>query len=161
MTVINNYLTSVVEEKKSYQKITQKSQTPVQNNLTPAPVTETVVQNKIVPEDPAKYGIVSVEEADMPRNEQQWESFVRNNLKESISTPEAQKVMQKNTISREEYTKRMKTMNEQIAKLETEQKINPLDDSIKEQLKNLYMVKATATVLESKMVMEKPVVQSN
>lgn len=106
----------------------------------------------LVPEDPAKYGIVSVKESDLPTRAYQWDSYMKDILEESriLETPEGKTAMDKAKTTPEEFQNTMQRVDQQIVKFETQRKINPGDPEAEEQLKTLYKIKALGKVLQEK-----------
>jgi hypothetical protein len=106
----------------------------------------------LVPEDPAKYGIISISESQMPQEQLAWDAFMKKAIVDSkiLETREGEKAVEKMNTSREEFVSTMEKVDRDIAIYEKQSADNPLDASAEQRLQTLYKLKAIAKAVEEK-----------
>ncbi len=112
------------------------------------PVTHELIAEK----DPAKYGIIIQDAAEVPRTPAQWDRFmteaiIKNKVLEQPGAQPAVEVMKK---SPEDFEARQKEIDDRIALFEKKTQENPSDADAEHHLQTLYMLKALGKVLKNK-----------
>ena len=123
-----------------------------QTNTESAPVVE--AKRVLVPDDPAKYGMVVVPPDQHPQTAQDWEKIMRTGIEKNhvLDTPEAKRSLEQAKVSPEEFEKNMEHLDAGIARYEARLQEDPFDDELKQHLKVLYQVKAAANIMKDKVV---------
>ena len=122
-----------------------------------APSTKTLTtKHPLISANPAKYGIVVQTEETMPRNQLQWDLYTEKILVKSkaLDRMDEKKVFAGIKKTPRELKKRMNEINDQIKMYEKIKRNNPADPDAENKLDSLYMLKATLTALESKIVIK-------
>lgn len=106
----------------------------------------------LVPEDPSKYGIVSIKPSRMPRHQVEWDIHMEKLVKDSglLESEKGRQATEKMDTSGEKFQDTMGKVDQEIALLEKQQSENPLDAGIDNRLQNLYKLKALGRVLADK-----------
>ena len=109
-------------------------------------------KHALVPEDPAKYGIITMEEEAIPQSQIHWDVYMRNIITESkiLETEEGHQAIEKMKTSAEEYQKRMDKVDKRIAFFEEQRLAHPNDEGVEKRLQKLYKIKAFGKVLQDK-----------
>lgn len=107
-------------------------------------------------EELSKYGIVLSPKESTPTSVSNWEMHLEKNFKKHkvLESKEAQEAMDNMTITKEQYDQNMKDLDEHIGMAEKKVHEDPFDKNKKQQLENLYKLKAVSTVLENRVTKE-------
>ena len=113
-----------------------------------------VAKRVLVPDDPAKYGMVVVPADQHPQTAQDWEKIIRAGIAQNkvLDTPEARGTLEQVKTKPEEFEKNSKQLDTDIAKYEKELQEHPFDDTVKGHLDTLYKLRAVANILRDKVV---------
>ena len=119
-------------------------------------IARTITKRPLIPTSPAKYGIVDQTEETMPRNQLQWDLYTEKVLVKSkaLDRMDEKKAFAGIKKTSREFKKRMNEINDQIKMYEKIKRNNPADPDAENKLESLYMLKATLTALESKIVIK-------
>ena len=113
------------------------------------------IHRVLVPEDPAKYGMVVVpSHGDTPKTTEEWESFIRKSIEENhvLQSPEAKDNLDKVKVSQKEFDEDMTKLNTSIRKYEAMVNANPTDNEAKQRLNRLYKLKAVGNILKDNVI---------
>ncbi len=122
-----------------------------------SPAAEAATPRVLVPEDPAKYGMVVIPpNAPQPQSEIEWERYIRSGIEQNkvLDTPQAKEVLDQAKMDREKFQKNVSKVDEHIAKLEKEKEGKPFDDAINKRLNTLYKLKAASNILAEKVIIQ-------
>ena len=133
---------------------TENAITPAETNTKEERAEETIKHFPLVPEDPAKYGIVSIPETQLPKDQLGWDVQMKSILVDSklLETPEGKTAIQQMQTNRKNFTDIMGKVEKELANFENQQKQNPLDKNIENRVQTLYKLKAMGKILEEKVV---------
>ena len=111
---------------------------------------------ELVPDDPAKYGMVVVPESTEPQSAEEWEKYIRSGIEQNkvLDTPQAKSNLAQAAIKREDFEKHMAKVDADIDKIEKELQEKPFDMELKRRLKTLYQLKAVDKVIEEKVIVQ-------
>jgi len=101
-----------------------------------------------------KYGITITPRLAGPSTPEEWQSYVEENLKKSevLDSPEGKEVIQTMQVTEEEYTKKMKDVEDHIGIVQRRLEENVFDKDNQEQLQNTYKLKAVGSALKNRVV---------
>ena len=121
----------------------------IQAETVPVPVAP---KRKLVPEDPAKYGMVVIAPGAEPKNQEEWDRFMQKAIVEQkiLETPEAQKMLAETKMPQEQYRQTMDKVDADIAKFEKMAGESPFDPDTKKRLQVLYQLRSLSKLLEKK-----------
>jgi len=109
--------------------------------------------HKLVPEDPAKYGIVSIQSRSFVGKFQFfWDERMERLIEKTgvFSTREGKKMLKEIKDMGGDFNKKIESINNNIASLEKEYDENPSDKKIQRRLNSLYKLKAFGEILKKK-----------
>ncbi len=111
-----------------------------------------VPKRKLVPEDPAKYGMVVIAPNAEPKNQEEWDQFMQKTIvgQKILETPEAQKMLAETKMPEEQYHQTIAKVDGDIAKFEKMATDSPSDPETKKRLQVLYQLKSLSKLLEKK-----------
>jgi len=109
-------------------------------------------KRELVPEDPAKYGMVVIAPGAEPKNQEEWDQFMQKAIVEQkiLETPEAQKMLAETKIPEEQYHQTITKVDAEIVKFEKMAGEHPFDSETKKRLQVLYQLKSLSRLLEKK-----------
>lgn len=131
--------------------------TPIVEKKVEESASSLVPMNHLVPEDPAKYGMVVVPSGlQAPKTVEDWEKVIRQGVEKNstLDTPEAKDNLDHVKLTRQEYQEKQAKLDVSISKVQKALNDDPLNEDIKKRLERLYQIKAIGNILESKVVVE-------
>lgn len=161
--LIANFMVSRSSEK-TEEVVPQK---PTAKNIVPQPNKDKTLKRrewkKTDPKDLAKYGITVTPKLLEPSTSEGWEEYVESTLDESkvLETERGKEAVTTMQINREEYEKNMKTVDEHVEVIKKRINEDPFNKKHKEQLQNIYKIKAVGKALEKHVVVEEDKFISN
>jgi len=108
----------------------------------------------LVPDDPAKYGIISQSKDEVPRTQLEWDLFMEKAVTKSkvLEDENAKPALEKMGKTPEEFQTREQAVTKQISLFEERLEVNPSDEEAQERLQTLYMLKSLGKTLKDKVV---------
>jgi hypothetical protein len=102
------------------------------------------------PDDPARLGIVVLNQMDKPAGAGEWDAFLKKIFEESgaLKTKEGEAVIRRMQMRPAHYKAVMKRLDEEISQAEVAAYRNARDPSLQKRLEMLYQMKALSRVLE-------------
>ena len=102
--------------------------------------------------NPGKYGILTSTNLQIPKTQSAWDHSIKKQLTDPKIVERLTKdgVLENAGKTPSEYRRQLKLLTDRINRYEKIAKSNPSDESSRETLQNLYMLKATLTALETK-----------
>jgi len=151
--IINALITQ--DSKMIASPLTTAQQTPTDIN----PSKRKIVQSEkkrypLVPDDPAKYGIISQSKGEIPRTQLEWDMFMDKAIVKSkiLEDENAKPAIEKMTKTPADFQKREEEVENNIARFEQKLKENPDDEDALQRLQTLYMLKSLGKTLKDKVV---------
>lgn len=113
---------------------------------------------KTDPKELEKYGITITAKALEPTNQLEWESYISKNLEKSklLEREEAKQAMEIMKTTPEDFRHKIEKAEEHVEIVKERLKEDPFNETYKEQLQNIYKMKAMATVLEKEVTSNEP-----
>ena len=110
------------------------------------------IRHPLIPEDPAKYGIISYTPDTQPRTQEQWNLFMEKALAKSkvLEQENAKPAIEKMKMTPGEFNTRMTEIDTRIEKFKKRKEENPSDEEAEVHLQSLYILKSLGQVLENK-----------
>jgi len=112
----------------------------------------------LVPDDPAKYGIISQSKDEVPRTQVGWDLFMEKAITKSkvLEDENANPALEKMKKTSEEFQTREQEVTKQISLFEKRLEANPSDEEAQERLQTLYMLRSLGKTLKDKVVAPAP-----
>ena len=122
---------------------------PVVRNVTAAS-TPVVSAGKRQPDDPSRYGIVTLEPGEAPSTQEEWNRALTKTFddRKVFDTPAGRMALDKMKMNPVEYKEIMVNLENEIKKIEQKSGNDPTNKDLKQRKENLYMLKALSGVLE-------------
>jgi hypothetical protein len=145
----------------SFKKETIQQETMIRKNMNQTiqkvePKAKTVTRhesrNPLVPEDPSKYGIVSLERFYAPKTQAEWDAHIEKIFKDSqvLESQEGKNAIAKMATTEKQFNKTVEDVDKEIVHFEEERRENPFDEKIENRLQTLYKLKALSKVMKDK-----------
>lgn len=145
------------EQRKKDTSVKQEIQKRVENNFNKKKLStaaETKQRNKIVPEDPAKYGIITIDRFYEPSTQSEWDAHMKKVVRDSgvFKSQEGELAIKHMQMKRDKFEDTMERVDKQIVDFEEESRKNPKNENAKRRLNTLYKLKALGKILEQDLV---------
>jgi len=116
------------------------------------PANPTVQRRKLVPADPADYGIVAIPKARLPRSQIEWEVQLSHLLEDSkiLEQEEGREAIEKMNTSAEKFADTESKVDKEIATLEEQFQDQPFNANLENRLQTLYKLKAVGNIMKSR-----------
>ncbi len=151
VSYVTSQLAKTVEEKKPVA---------IEETKKKAPVDERVLafrnrRKKVLPEDPAKYGIVTIDKNEAPTTQVEWNLYMKKVFKDSgiLEKESSKPSIEKMKTTPERFQEDMSRLDKRIELFEKNEHEFPIDEErSQKQLQSMYLLKSVGEILRNKVV---------
>ncbi len=112
-------------------------------------------KEKIIPDDPVKYGASVRSKADSPHTKLQWEVYMKNYIDDIglLENERAREALEYVKQTPEELEEKMKKLDRSISEIEKAIREDPSNNRMREKLQKLYRLRAISVVLQKEVIL--------